>query len=67
MKDKLIFTSIAGIIACSIQYLYSLFIATNISSDALRLFVNVVLLVGAVYLAYFIYLKLFRRKSDEIS
>lgn len=65
MKDKLIFTSIAGIVAFSIQYLYSLFIATNISSDAVRLFVNVVLLVGAVYLAYFVYLKIFRKNSGQ--
>lgn len=65
MKDKLIFTSIAGIVAASIQYLYSLFIATNISSDALRLLVNIVLLVGAIYLAYFAYLKLFRKNSGQ--
>lgn len=65
MKDKLIFTSIAGIVAFSIQYLYSLFIATNISSDAVLLFVNVVLLFGAVYLAYFIYLKIFRKNSGQ--
>ena len=65
MKDKLIFTSIAGIVAFSIQYLYSLFIATNISSDAVRLFVNVVLLVGAIYLAYFVYLKIFRKNSGQ--
>lgn len=65
MKDKLIFTSIAGIVTFSIQYLYSLFIATNISSDAVRLFVNVVLLVGATYLVYFTYLKIFRKNSGQ--